>query len=86
MSVGHATREFEAAGIATVIVASEPFRPTLEVMSLPRVLLTPHPMSRPLGRPGDSERQIKVIKKALALLENADTPKIIKMSGDYINS
>lgn len=77
MSVGHVARFFEAQGIPTVIVAVEAFGDTLEAMHVPRALLTPFPMGRPFGVPGDSARQSDVLKTALTLLEEAKTSKTI---------
>lgn len=72
MSVGHIARMLEEAGTPTVIVAVQAYRKRLEMMTVPRALLTPHLMGRPIGRPGDIEQQHKVIQAALQLLETAD--------------
>jgi len=72
MSVGHIARLLETAGIPTVIVAVQSFRKRLEMMTVPRALLTPHLMGRPIGRPGDREQQQSVIQAVLELLETAD--------------
>jgi hypothetical protein len=69
--VGHVARLLEEAGIATVIIAVEAFRDRLVAMKPPRVVLTPHWMGRPLGRPGDAATQRAVLLAALDLLENA---------------
>lgn len=71
MSVGHVARALEASGIPTVTLMVGAFRHLAETMSLPRVLVTPHPMGRPLGAPGDVQRQRDVIEDALSLLETA---------------
>lgn len=71
MSVGHLARLLEEAGIATVIVAVAAFRPRMDIMNLPRLLLTPHLMGRPLGLAGDAEQQSAVLRAALNLLETA---------------
>lgn len=56
----------------------------MEVMALPRVLLTPHPMGRPLGAPGDRERQREVIMAALDLLGEAESGgTIVELPGRY---
>lgn len=73
MSVGHLARLLETAGIATVIVAAQAFRPRMEIMALPRLLLTPHLMGRPLGLAGDAEGQRAVLEAAFILLETATT-------------
>ncbi len=74
MSVGHVARALETAGIATVIVAVEAFRNRMQMMSLPRVLLTGQPIGRPLGRPGDRQGQTAVLEAALAMLEDSRPP------------
>lgn len=84
MSVGHAARLFEAAGIATVIIAVKAFEDTLASMSLPRVLLTEHPMGRPVGPPHDREYQIEVVSAALKMLEDASGVGSIRLyEGKY---
>ena len=62
----------ENAGIPTVVIACRIFRPRLEVMSLPRLLLTPYPKGRPLGAPGDVIGQRKTLEAALKLLVEGD--------------
>ncbi|RMF92097.1 MAG: hypothetical protein D6736_04070 [Nitrospinota bacterium] len=71
MSVGHAARVIEEAGIPTVVVLIRAFRHLAEEMKIPRTLVTRHLMGRPLGAPGDAERQRQVILAALRLLEEA---------------
>ncbi len=84
MSVGHVARLMEAAGIATVIVASRVFRAQLKMMHLPRVLLTPHVMGRPLGPPGNRNRHHEVLTAALSLLETAsEAGTIVSLPGSY---
>ena len=84
MSVGHTARILEKSGIATVIIAIRAFRPLLQAMMLPRVVITPHPMGRPLGAPGDSARQRACIMAALELLEKAErVGTIVDMPGVY---
>ncbi len=72
VSVGHIARVFEAAGIATVVVGIQAFRQRLQAMTLPRTLITPHLMGRPLGMPGDNARQHLTVTTALSLLEEAE--------------
>ena len=82
--MGHIARAVEAAGIPTVIIATVAFRPRLEAMTPPRVLLTPFPMGRPLGAPHAEEQQIAVLKGALDLLETAQAPgTIVAWDGPY---
>ena len=71
MSVGHIARAFETANIATVVIAVKSFETRMKMMSLPRVLLTPELVGRPLGDPFDKIRQKTILKQALALLESA---------------
>jgi len=71
VSVGHLARLLEAEGIATVVIAIQAFRPLLEAMTLPRVLVTPHLLGRPVGAAGDRERQQATVLAALTLLSSA---------------
>lgn len=64
----------EAGGIPTVVVGISAFSERLRAMNLPRTLITPFPMGRTLGAPGDHETQMRVIKAALDLLEKAQGP------------
>ena len=50
---------------------SSVFRDRTVGMSPARVLLTPHPMGRPLSAPFDVEKQLAVLKAGLDLLETA---------------
>ena len=74
MSVGHLARLLEEAGIATVIIAAKAFGNKLKAMNPARVLTTNHPMGRPIGPPGDRERQLQVLNAALNLLHQAQGP------------
>ena len=70
--------------MATVVVAVRAFERRLGAMSLPRVVLTPHLMGRPLGAPGDSARQRSTLLAALRLLERATEPgAVVAMPGAY---
>jgi hypothetical protein len=71
VSVGHVARAFEEASMATVTLFVRAFRHVAEDMMVPRVVLTRHPMGRPLGAPGDVVRQRQVILAALRLLDEA---------------
>jgi hypothetical protein len=57
----------EEGGIATVVVAIRAFRDRLKAMRLPRTVITPHPMGRPLGAPGDADRGRMVIGELCTL-------------------
>ena len=72
MSVGHVQRAIEAAGIPTVGVYVRSFGHIPELMGVARALVTRHPMGRPLGAPGDGERQSAVVRAALDLLERPE--------------
>ena len=71
VSVGHVARIIEAAGIPTVSVFVRAFRHVAVEMGLPRVVVTRNPMGRPIGAPGDVERQQAVVDAALELLATA---------------
>lgn len=78
MSVGHVARALEEAKIATVIIAAKSFEARMRMMSLPRVLLTPEVMGRPMGNPFDEDMQMKILKAAIELLKTADRNATIK--------
>ena len=71
VSVGHVARAVEAAGIPTVTVMAGAFGFRALGMKLPRSVITRHIGGRPIGAPGDVERQRHVVRKAFALLETA---------------
>ena len=70
MSVGHVQRAIETAGIPTVGVYVRSFGHLPDLMGVARALITRHPMGRPLGAPGDTERQRAVVHTALTMLEH----------------
>jgi hypothetical protein len=72
--VGHVARLIEASGVPTVVVAVAAFEQPLKKMALPRVLLTPFLLGRPVGPVGDARTQRDVLRAALDLLESADQP------------
>ncbi|MEW5830253.1 MAG: hypothetical protein AB1846_15280, partial [Chloroflexota bacterium] len=56
----------------------------LAAMRLPRLVITPHPMGRTLGAPGDHATQGRVLRAALDLLEQAKGPReIVDLPGNY---
>ncbi|NQU63229.1 MAG: hypothetical protein HQ517_02940 [SAR324 cluster bacterium] len=71
MSVGHTARILEEKGIATVVIAVQTFEKSLKAMRLPRLLITPHPMGRPLGPPFNRGKQRSIIETALKLLDTS---------------
>jgi len=84
MSVGHVARAFEAAGLATVVVQIRAFRHVAEEMKMPRVVITRHPLGRPLGAPGDRRCQRRVVRAALRLLETATrAPTLVELPEPY---
>lgn len=72
MSVGHVQRAIETAGIPTVGVYVKSFGHIPSLMGVSRALVTPNPMGRPLGAPGDGERQAAVVRAAITLLESTE--------------
>lgn len=68
MSVGHVQRAIESGGIPTVGVYVRSFGHLPELMGVARAIITKHPMGRPLGAPGDHQRQRNVVEAALSLL------------------
>ena len=75
VSVGHVQRVVEAAGIPAVGVYISAFGHVPQQLSVSRALITPNPLGRPLGAPGDAERQLDVVEAALALF-GVDSPTI----------
>ena len=71
MSVGHAQRAIEAAGIPTASIYIKAFAHVIDEMKLPRSVVIKHPMGRPLGAPGDKDRHAEVLAAALDVLETA---------------
>jgi hypothetical protein len=71
VTVGHVARAIEMAGIPTVSIYIEAFRPNAQLLKPPRTLITPHVMGRPLGMPHRRDQQLAVILAALHLLETA---------------
>ena len=60
----------EEAGMPTVSVYVKSFGHIPDLMGLSRSLITRHPMGRPLGAPGDGQRQRAVVEQALGMLAN----------------
>ncbi|MCY4272339.1 MAG: hypothetical protein OXF00_06820 [bacterium] len=65
----------EAAGIATVVLAS--MRPVAERMNAPRVLYCEFPLGRPLGVPDDAGFQRGVLTAAFELLNAPSGPVLV---------
>ena len=66
---------FEAAGIATIVLAST--RSVAERIAPPRALYCDFPLGRPLGRPADTDFQHDVLERAFALLEAPAGPILV---------
>jgi hypothetical protein len=77
VSVGHVQRAIESAGIPTVGVYVRSFGHIPGLMGVARAVVTDHPMGRPLGAPGDGERQTAVVRAALDLLPLTE-PSIVE--------
>lgn len=73
MSVGHVQRAVEAAGIPTAGIYISAFGHVPVEMSVARALVTPHPLGRTLGAPGDNERHHTILIAALELFEATET-------------
>jgi hypothetical protein len=82
VSVGHVQRAFETAGLPTVGVYVRSFGHIPGLMGVSRALITNHPMGRPLGAPGDGERQREVVAAALQLLASHE-PVIADFDGTW---
>ena len=72
----------EESGMPTVSVYVKSFGHIPGLMGLSRSVITQHPMGRPLGAPGDGQRQRAVIGMALGLLANPD-PTIVEFPEPY---
>ena len=63
------------------MVAVAAFEEPLKKMALPRVLLTPFLLGRPVGPVGDARTQRRVIRAALQLLESTRQPTMVHFKG-----
>jgi len=68
-------RTLEAAGLTTILVTPMPF--WAKKIGVPRTLAVEFPFGHALGRPHDAAQQMRVIRQALQLLEQADEPGTI---------
>ena len=66
----------EAAGLSTVLVTMMPY--WADKLGAPRTVGVEFPFGHPLGRPGDIEMQMTVIRAARSLLAEADAPGAIR--------
>lgn len=67
---------FEAAGLTTVGISL--VRAQAEAGQAPRMLHCQFPLGRPLGKPGDAEFQLDVLRRALALTSRTDVPVLVE--------
>jgi len=67
---------FEKARFSTVLVTGMPY--WSEKMGVPRTIGAEFPFGHQLGMPGNREMQMKVIREALSLLEEAKLPGEIR--------
>jgi D-proline reductase (dithiol) PrdB len=74
-------RTFEEAGLSTVLVTVMPY--WTERLGVPRTVGVEFPYGHPLGRPGDRDTQMGIIRAALRLLEEARGPGEIREL-DYV--
>jgi hypothetical protein len=70
----------EAEGFSTILVTMMPF--WVERVGAPRALAVEFPFGQTLGQPHNQEQQMRVIRQALAVLESADQPGVIKHSAE----
>lgn len=73
-------RTFEAAGLSTVLVTNMPF--WAQKSGVPRTLAVEYPFGHLLGQPHDTAQQMRVIRQALEVLENAQEPGTIVHSSE----
>ena len=74
-------RTFEEAGLSTVLVTVMPY--WAERLGVPRTVGVEFPYGHPLGQPGDSDTQMRIVREALRLLEEATGPGEIREL-DYV--
>jgi D-proline reductase (dithiol) PrdB len=72
-------RTFEEAGLSTVLVTVMPY--WSERLGVPRTVGVEFPYGHPLGRPGDRDTQMGIVREALRLLEEAAGPGEIRELG-----
>ena len=71
-------RTLEEAGFSTLLVTMMPY--WAEKVGTPRTLAVEHPFGNTIGKPGDSQGHLGVLREALAALESLHEP------GDIIHS
>lgn len=77
-SVGLIQRAVEDVGISTVSIAL--IESIAKKVKPPRALLVPYGFGHPLGKPNNPTLQHSIIAEALAMLEDDNSPPILKVS------
>ncbi len=72
------SRYLEANGIPTVVIAAA--RDIVEQCGVPRMLFVDFPLGNPCGVPFDVQMQSTILDDALSLLEDATTPRTIRVA------
>ena len=75
-TVGLIAGELERRGIATTSVTM--LREITEKIRTPRALAVPYALGYPLGKPGESELQTRILRAAFALLEAPGPPPVYR--------
>lgn len=71
-------RVLEAEGFSTLLVTMMPY--WAEKIGVPRALAVEFPYGQTLGQPHNRQQQMRVLREALAWLEEADSPGAIRHS------
>lgn len=73
-------RTLEAAGFCTLLVTMMPY--WAEKTGVPRTLAVEFPFGQTLGQAGNKAQQMRVIRQALAVLQDAEAPGTIVHSDE----
>lgn len=79
-SVGLIQRAVEDVGISTVSIAL--IESIAKKVKPPRALLVPYGFGHPLGEPNNPTLQHSIIAEALIMLEDDNSPPILKVSSE----
>ena len=74
--MGLAQREIERAGMTTVALSNIP--DLTAAVSVPRLVGIEHPFGQTVGKPGDKDGQLAVLRGALAAVDEMKIPGSIK--------
>lgn len=76
-SVGLVQSALEEAGLATVSVS---MRPEISLaMKMPRAAYVRFPLGNPMGEPGRSDQQRRILEDLFELLESAEEPQVVEL-------